>query len=74
MEARVKYLLLVYLDESWDKRPLADRQEAYWGQMRATEELVARGQYLGGSALHPTSTATSAMTAARARSTRRTTI
>jgi hypothetical protein len=59
MEARVKYLLLVYLDESWENRPLAERQEVYWGQTRAADELVARGQYLGGNPLHPTSTATS---------------
>ncbi|MGH7303761.1 MAG: YciI family protein [Candidatus Rokuibacteriota bacterium] len=55
----MKYLLLVYLDESWDKRPLAERQEVYRGQVRATDELAARGQYLGGNPLHPTSTATS---------------
>jgi len=55
----VKYLLLVYLDESWEKRSLTERQECYWGQVQATEELRARGQYLGGNPLHPTSTATS---------------
>ena len=55
----MKYLLLVYLDETWDKRSLTERQEAYWGQVRATEELAARGQYLGGNPLHPTATATS---------------
>lgn len=53
----MKYLLLVYLDETWEKRSLPERQEAYWGQVRATEELP-RGQYLGGNPLHPTSTAT----------------
>ena len=55
----MKYLLLVYLDETWEKRSLAERQEVYWGQVRTTEELVAKGQYLGGNPLHPTSTATS---------------
>ena len=55
----MKYLLLVYLDETWEKRSLAERQEVYWGQVKATEELRARGQYLGGNPLHPTSTATS---------------
>lgn len=55
----MKYLLLVYLDESWEKRSLAERQECYSGQMRVTQELAARGQYLGGNPLHPTSTATS---------------
>ena len=38
----MKYLLLVYLDETWEKRSLAERQELYWGQVRTTEELVAR--------------------------------
>ena len=55
----MKYLLLVYLDETWEKRSLAERQELYWGQVKVSEELRARGQYLGGSPLHPTSTATS---------------
>jgi hypothetical protein len=54
----VKYLLLVYLDESWDKRPVAERREVYLGQVKVSEELTARGQYLGGNPLHPTSTAT----------------
>ena len=53
MEAHVKYLLLVYLDESWEKRSLAERQEVYLGQVRVSEELRARGQYLGGNPLHP---------------------
>jgi hypothetical protein len=38
MEAHVKCLLLVYLDETWEKRSLAERQEVYWGQVRTTEE------------------------------------
>jgi hypothetical protein len=59
MEAHVKYLLLVYLDESWEKRSVAERQECYWGQMQVADELKARGQYLGGNPLHPITTATS---------------
>jgi len=55
----VKYLLLVYLDETWEKRSLAERQEVYLGQTRVAEELRARGQYLDGNPLHPTTTATS---------------
>jgi hypothetical protein len=54
----VKYLLLVYLDESWEKRPLAERRQVYLAQVQATEELAARGQYLGGHPLHPPSSAT----------------
>jgi hypothetical protein len=59
MEAHVKYLLLVYLDDSWEKRSLAERQECYWGQMKVAEELASQGRYLGGNPLHPVSTATS---------------
>ena len=54
----MKYLLLVYLDESWEKRSLAERQECYWGQVKVAEEL-GDGRYLGGNPLHPVSTATS---------------
>jgi hypothetical protein len=53
----VKYLLLVYLDASWEQRPLAERQRIYWEQVKANETL-APGQYLGGSPLHPPETAT----------------
>jgi hypothetical protein len=54
----VKYMLLIYLDQAWDSRSLAERQEVYGGQMRLAEELTTRGQYLGGSPLQPTSSAT----------------
>jgi hypothetical protein len=54
----VKYMLLIYLDQAWDSRSLAERQEVYSGQMRLAEELTTRGQYLGGSPLQPTSSAT----------------
>ncbi len=54
----MKYLLLVYLDETWEKRSLAERQEAYWGQVKAHRRAAA-ASYLGGNPLHPTSTATS---------------
>ena len=55
----MKYLLLIYFDDSWEKRPLAERQQIYAGQRDLAEELTARGQYLGGNPLHPTSSATS---------------
>jgi hypothetical protein len=55
----VKYLLLVYLDESWGKRSLAERQQVYEEQMRVAQELASTGRYLAGSPLHPPSTATS---------------
>jgi hypothetical protein len=51
-------MLLIYLDQAWDNRSLAERQEIYSGQMRLAEELTTRGQYLGGSPLQPTSSAT----------------
>ncbi len=54
----MKYLLLIYFDESWGKLGLAERQQIYLGQSELAQELTARGQYLGGNPLHPTSTAT----------------
>ena len=54
----MKYMLLIYLDASWENRPLAERQQLYREQVKATEELAARGQYLAGSPLHPPATAT----------------
>jgi len=54
----VKYLLLIHFDESWEKRPLAERLEIYKGQMDLAQELTQRGQYLGGNPLHPPSSAT----------------
>jgi hypothetical protein len=58
MEAHMKYMLMIYLDETWLKRSVAERQEAYWAQMKHTEELASKGRYLGGNPLHPPSTAT----------------
>ena len=55
----MKYLLLVYLDEAWLNRPVSERQQIYLGQVKVTDDLVAKGQYLGGNPLHPPSTATS---------------
>jgi hypothetical protein len=52
-------MLLIYLDESWERRPLAERRQVYLDQVQANEPLVASGQYLGGNPLHPPSTATS---------------
>jgi hypothetical protein len=54
----VKYLLLIYFDKSWGKLALTERQQIYLGQSELAQELTARGQYLGGNPLHPTSTAT----------------
>ena len=54
----MKYLLMIAFDETWDRLSLAERQEIYWGQMEVANELRAKGQYLGGNPLHPTTTAT----------------
>jgi len=55
----MRYLLLIYFDESWGQRSLAERQQIYAGQMRVAQELTSNGQYLGGAPLHPVTTATS---------------
>ncbi|MGH7279687.1 MAG: YciI family protein [Candidatus Rokuibacteriota bacterium] len=55
----MKYMLLVYLDESYDKLSLTERQQVYGEQMQLAEQLTSSGQYLAGAPLHPPSTATS---------------
>ena len=55
----MKYMLLIYLGESWEKLSLEERQQLYWGQKQVADELTAKGQYLAGAPLHPPSTATS---------------
>src|SRR5438034_10551696 len=57
---KMKYLLLIYQDEKqWAALTEADRQKIYaeYGQLR--EELTTRGQFVGGSQLHPIATASS---------------
>jgi hypothetical protein len=58
MEAHVRYLLLIYFDESWARRSLTERQQVYREQMQLAEQLAASGQYLAGAPLHPPTTAT----------------
>src|SRR5206468_11312816 len=58
-EAHVNYMLLVYLDQAWLDRSVSERQQIDLGQVRLTDELTSKGQYLGGNPLHPPSTATS---------------
>ena len=56
----MKYLLLIYQDEkSWAGLSEAERQKIYaeYGQLR--QELVTSGQFVGGSQLHPVTTASS---------------
>ena len=55
----MKYMLLVYLDQAYDKVSLSERQKIYAEQLQVSEELTASGRYLGGAPLYPPSTATS---------------
>jgi hypothetical protein len=56
----MKYMLLICRDEpAWDKLNLTDRQQIYAESLELADDLTARGQYLGGFPLHPSSSATS---------------
>ncbi len=56
----MKYMLLICRDEqAWDKLGATERQQIYHETLALSEELTARGQYLGGSPLYPSSAATS---------------
>ena len=56
----MKYMLLICRDEQvWDTLSLTERQQIYAGTLAVSEELTARGQYLGGFPLHPSPSATS---------------
>ena len=55
----MKYMLLLCRDEPvWEKMSPAERGQAYDKMVELSEELTRRGQYLGGSPLHPASSAT----------------
>jgi hypothetical protein len=59
MEGLVKYMLLMCRDEQvWDSLSVTERQQIYADTMKVSEELTARGQYLGGFPLHPSPAAT----------------
>ena len=56
----MKYMLLICRDEqAWDRLSVTERQQIYGDTMALAQELRARGQYLGGFPLHPSSSATS---------------
>ena len=56
----MKYMLLICRDEqAWDRFSVIERQQIYGDTLALAEELTARGQYLGGFPLHPSSSATS---------------
>lgn len=53
-------MLLICKDEpAWDGLSATERQQVYAETLALSEELAARGQYLGGFPLHPSSAATS---------------
>jgi hypothetical protein len=54
---KMKYMLLVYLDEK--SLSETERQQCYEESIQLTHELKSAGQYLGANPLHPTATATS---------------
>jgi hypothetical protein len=56
----VKYMLLICRNEPvWDTMSSSERQRIYGETLALAEELTARGQYLGGAPLYPSSSATS---------------
>jgi hypothetical protein len=60
MEGLVKYMLLICRDEpAWDKLSATERQQIYRETLALSEELTAKGKYLGGFPLYPSSAATS---------------
>jgi hypothetical protein len=53
-------MLLICRDEpTWDSLSLTEQQQIYTDTVALADELTSRGQYLGGSPLHPSSSATS---------------
>jgi hypothetical protein len=56
----MKYILLIYHQEQdWGRLTEQERQDIYGEYGRFTQEIIASGHYVGGSELHPVSTATS---------------
>jgi hypothetical protein len=56
----MKYILLIYLEEKgWAALTEQQRQDIYSEYRTFTEEIIASGNYISGSELHPVSTATS---------------
>ena len=56
----MKYMLLIYhAEKAWDTLTEEQRQDIYGEYRRFSEEIVASGNYISGSELHPIATATS---------------
>jgi hypothetical protein len=54
----VKYLLLIHFDqETWGGLSVSERQTIYEEHLQLSEQLTAKGQYLGGHPLRPPATA-----------------
>jgi hypothetical protein len=59
MEEAMKYLLLIYQDQTvWQKMPKAEAEKTYGEYFAFTESIKKSGHYLGGNPLQPTPTAT----------------
>jgi len=55
----MKYMLLIGRDEQvWEKQSVPERQRIYQETLALSNELTARGQYVSGHPLHPSSSAT----------------
>ena len=55
----VKYMLLICRDEpAWETLNVTERQRLYAEMVELSDELTARGQYLAGHPLQPSSSAT----------------
>ena len=52
-------LLICRDEEAWGELSVAERQQIYTETLELSQELTARGQYLGGAPLHPSPLATS---------------
>src|SRR4051812_28777651 len=56
----MKYLLMIYNNEpAWDALAENEKFEIYGKYRALRDDLVAKGKFLGGSQLHPVSTASS---------------
>src|SRR5262245_4143622 len=59
-EGCVKFMLLIGRDEEvWGRLSPGERQRIYADTQDLSKDLTSRGQYLGGSPLHPSSASTS---------------
>ena len=56
----MKYMLLIYhAEKGWDGLTPQEQQDFYAEYRKFTEDIIASGNYISGSELHPVATATS---------------